>query len=129
MTTSGVGPVTALRMVSTLDTVTRFGSAAHVAAYLGLTPGEKQSGSKHHRTGLTRAGAPHTRAALIQAAWTLRRVRSGDPIVRWAAQIELRRGKHIAIVALARKLSGILYALWRDGQTYNPAKGARPMTD
>lgn len=128
MSTPGVGPVTALRIVSTFDDVTRFHSAAQVGSYLGLTPGQKQSGAKHHRTGITRAGVPHTRAVLIQAAWSLRRVRPGEPIVRWAAQLELRRGKQVAIVALARKLAGILFALWRDNQTYNPARAARALT-
>jgi transposase len=40
-------------------------------------------------------------------------------MVRWAEEIEVRRGKHIAIVALSRKMAGIMYAIWRDGSTYN----------
>jgi transposase len=39
-------------------------------------------------------------------------------MVRWAQQIAERRGKQIAIVALARKIAGVLFALWRDGTTY-----------
>jgi len=35
-------------------------------------------------------------------------------------RIEHRRGRHVAVVALARKLAGILFALWRDGTTYHP---------
>ena len=46
----------------------------------------------------------------------------------WAAQVEQRRGKYIAVVALARKLVGILYALWRDGSTYDPQHARAEVT-
>ena len=48
------------------------------------------------------------------------RLRPNDPMVVWALGVAERRGRNIAAVALARKLAGILYALWRDGTTYNP---------
>ena len=54
------------------------------------------------------------------------RCRPKDPLVLWAKQVEQRRGKAIAVVALARKLAGVLYALWRDGTVYDRARGARP---
>jgi len=50
-----------------------------------------------------------------------------DPITQWAAEIEKRRGKYIATSAVACKLAGVLYALWRDGTRYeaNHATGGR----
>jgi len=42
----------------------------------------------------------------------------------WAMQVAERRGKRIAVVALARKLAGIAFAMWRDGTTYNHQRGA-----
>jgi transposase len=45
-----------------------------------------------------------------------------EPLRNWADRIARRRGKRVAMVALARKLSGILYAMWRDGSAYDPAK-------
>jgi hypothetical protein len=39
---------------------------------------------------------------------------------RWADEIEKRRGKRVAVLALARKIAGILYAVWRDGAVYQP---------
>jgi len=45
-------------------------------------------------------------------------------MVRWARQVELRRGKKVAIVALARKTAGIMFAIWRDGSTYDSRRGA-----
>jgi len=44
--------------------------------------------------------------------------------VTWATQVAQRRGKRVATVALARKLAGILFALWRDGTTYAQKRGA-----
>jgi len=58
------------------------------------------------------------RRAIVQAAWNLRRLCPSDPISLWAAEIEKRRGKQSATVAVARKLAGVLFALWRDGSTY-----------
>jgi hypothetical protein len=45
---------------------------------------------------------------------------SRDPLKVWAAAIEKRRGKRIAVVALARRLAGVLWAMWRDGTVYDP---------
>ena len=45
-------------------------------------------------------------------------------MVRWAVAIALRRGRFVAVVALARKLAGVLYAIWRDGTSYVADRGA-----
>ena len=124
MTVPGVGPVTAIRFVATLDTHERFSNAHAVQSYLGLTPGENSSSERQRRTGITKAGSRHVRHALVQAAWCAIRTRPADPMVRWADRVAARRGRHVAAVALARKMAGVLYALWRDGTNYNPLRGA-----
>lgn len=120
MSVPGVGPVTSMRFVAAIDDVSRFSSAHAVESFLGLTPGENSSSDRKQRTGITKAGPAAVRGALVQAAWNLRRVRPLDPISQWAANIELRRGKFVATVAVARKIAGILFALWRDGSLYAP---------
>jgi transposase len=125
MSVPGVGPVTSLRFVAALDDRTRFPNAHAVQGYLGLTPGENSSSARQQRTGITKAGPAPVRRAMVQAAWNFRRLRPLDPISQWAQQIEQRRGKFIATVAVARKLAGILFALWRDGSTYEPNHHAR----
>ena len=62
-----------------------------------------------------------------QVGHSMRRHRRNDPIVQWALQVEERRGRAIAVVALARKMATILYAMWRDGAAYNPTRAAAPM--
>lgn len=125
MTVPGVGPVTAARFVAAIDQVDRFPDASSVASYLGLTPGEKTTGFRTKRGRLTRAGAPQVRWALGQAAWSCYLRRPRDPMVQWAKQIAARRGAQVAIMALARKLSHVLYALWKHKTTYDPSRGAR----
>jgi transposase len=129
MTVPGVGPVTAVRYAAAIDDVSRFPSAAPLHSYLGLVPGESSSSDRRRLTSITKAGAVQVRWALIQAAWSARRWRKNDPMVRWALEVERRRGRHVAVVALARKIAGIMYAIWRDQTEYDPTRGAAPIAD
>jgi transposase len=115
-TTPGVGPVTAVAFVSTLDLVQRFEGAHQVQAYIGLVPCEFSSGERQHRGSITKTGNTRLRWLLVEAAWSIMRSRKAhtEELRQWAARIALRRGQRIAIVALARKLAGILFAMWRD---------------
>ena len=124
MTVPGVGPNTALRFVAALDEIGRFDGAHKVQAYLGLVPGENSSSERKRRTGITKAGPAALRHTLVQAAWAARRCRRRDPLQLWNAEVEKRRGKRVALLALARKLAGLLFAIWRDGGQYEPLKGA-----
>lgn len=118
MTVPGVGFITALTFVATLEETKRFARAHRVASYLGLAPGENSSSERQQRTGITKAGPSQMRFTLIQAAWACLRRYQSDPMTLWANQIAARRGKHIAVVALARKLSGVMFAVWRDQTSY-----------
>ena len=120
MTAPGVGPVTALAFVASLDEVSRFGSAHQVESYLGLVPSEFSSGDRKHRGRITKRGNARMRSLLVEAGWRILRSRKSEcaALKAWALGIAARRGKRIAVVALARRLSGILYAMWRDGAEY-----------
>jgi transposase len=128
MSVPGVGPVTSIRFCAALDDRSRFASAHAAESYLGLVPGEHQSADRQQRLSITKAGSTRLRWALVQAAWSARNTRPFDPMVRWCHEVEKRRGKRVAIVALARKLAGILYAIWRDEALYDPRRGAVPIT-
>lgn len=118
----GIGPVTALAFVATIADPTRFRTAAQVQAYVGLVPREYSSADGQHRGRITKTGPTRLRWLLVEAAWRLRRSRRPEAarLQAWMQRIEHRRGRHVAVVALARKLAGILFALWRDGTTYDP---------
>lgn len=126
MTAPGVGPITALSFQSALDTVTRFRGPGAVSAYLGVVPHEDSSGERHRRGSITKAGPSHMRAVLVQASWALwRSPRSSATLHAWVHRLADRRGKRIAIVALARRLTRILFAMWRDGRDFQPGRVSR----
>jgi transposase len=116
MTVPGIGPVTAATFVAVVDRVDRFPSARQLRAYLGVVPSESSSGEKQHRGRITKTGDTRMRSLLVEAAWCVLRSKkaAAQPPREWAARIAKRRGKRIAAVALARKLAGVLFAMWRD---------------
>jgi transposase len=121
MTAPGVGPIVGLTFRAVLDDVTRFADAKQCTAYLGLVPREDSSGERRRKGAITKTGPSSVRVALIQAAWVIWRQRRGRVALHvWSDRLEARRGRRIAVVALARRLARILYAMWRDGQDYHP---------
>ena len=128
-TAPGVGPLTASAFVATIDDVTRFRTAHELEAYLGVIPSERSSGEKRHLGHLTKAGNGRMRWLLVEAAWTILRSKSAETAAlrAWTLQIAQWRGNGIAVVALARRLAGILFAMWRDEVAYD-AHRIRPQT-
>lgn len=128
MTTPGVGPILALTFQAVLDDPARFGgSAARASAFVGLVPGEDSSAERQHKGHITKTGPGELRSILIQASWVIWRSRSPRAAAfrTWVQAVAARRGRRIAIVALARRLTRVLYALWRDGTAFrSPAAQA-----
>ena len=121
MTVPGVGPIVALSFYAGLDDPARFdGNAARVSAFLGLVPSEDSSAERRRKGHITKTGPTDLRALLVQASWVIGRGRSPETsaLREWAKALAARRGRRIAIVALARRLSRILLALWRDGTEF-----------
>jgi len=123
MTMPEIGPVTAVSFVATLDEAQRFRGAHQVEAYLGLVPREWSSSEVQRRGHITKAGNSRMRWLLVEAAWrvaTHRKRPETKGLREWTERIARRRGQRVPVVALARKLSGILYAMWRDNSAYDP---------
>jgi transposase len=121
-TAPGVGPVTATTFAATIDDATRFRAAKQVRSYLGLVPREYSSGERQRRGRISKAGSSRSRTLLVEAARALLRWRNAknEALYDWAMRIAARRGRARACVAPARKLAGILYAMWRDGTEFDP---------
>lgn len=120
-TVPGVALIVAAAFVSVIDEAKRFRDAHQVEAYLGLVPSENTSG-KRKLGAITKQGNSYVRALLIQSAHCIFRLRADDPLKRWAENVQQRRGTKIAVVAVARRLVGILWAMWRDGSSYSITK-------
>lgn len=128
MSVPGVGAITSLAYVSTIEDPTRFGRSRAVGAHLGLTPRQYQSGEVDHRGRISRCGDALVRTLLYEAAVTLLcRVKRDLALKSWALAVAKRSGPAKARVALARKLSVLLHAIWRSGEPFRwsePAVGA-----
>ena len=121
MTVPGVGPIVGLTYRAVVDDVTRFRDASSSTAFLGLVPREDSSGTRRRKGAITKRGPTALRVLLIQSAWAIWRQRQGRAALHaWVERLAARRGRRIAVVALARRLARILYAMWRDGCDYRP---------
>ncbi len=124
MTMPGVGPQIAVAFCTYVDDPNRFSSASELGSYLALVPGEATTGGKVVRTGTIKAGPKYLKALLVQGAWTMLRTRPNDPVVLWARGLAEKRGKRIAVVALARKMATILWSMWKHDRSYDPARAS-----
>jgi transposase len=118
----GIGPIVATTFRAFVDTSDRFTEAGEVSAAIGLVPREDSSAERRHRSHITKAGPRELRSLLVQAAWVCWRSSHSAALRAWVERVAARRGKRIAVVALARRLSRILFAIWRDGTMFDMTK-------
>jgi transposase len=120
----GVGPITALSFVLTLEDGGRFRRSRQVGAYLGLTPRQDQSGERDPQLRITKAGDRFVRKLMVSSAqYILEPFGSDCDLRRYGERIASRGGKSAkkrAVVAVARKLSVLLHHLWVTGEQYEP---------
>jgi transposase len=124
----GVGPITALCFVLTIESHQRFAHARDVGAYLGLVPRQDQSGQTDKQLRITKAGNAHLRCLLVNCAHYILGPFGPPTDLRQAGLSLCQRGgansKKKAAIATARKLAVTLLALWKSGQDYVPLKEA-----
>jgi transposase len=120
MTIPGIGLVCAAMFIAVVDDPKRFRHAHQLESYLGLVPSEHSTGGKRRLGAITKHGNSYLRALLVQCASSLLRMRADDPMKTWAQAIVKRRTRRVAVVALARRLAGVLWALWRRDVAYDP---------
>ena len=130
----GVKTLTAMSLLAEIDDVRRFRSPRALMAYFGLVPSERSSGERERRGPITKAGNTHARRLLVEAAWNnrhragadliLNRRRQGQPAdvvaIALKAQhrlykkfwrLDQKKHRHIAITAVARELTGFVWAI------------------
>ena len=127
---TGVGPVTALTFVLTLDDATRFEHSRDVGCFVGLRPKSKQSGSREPEMRVSKEGDAYLRTLLVQCAQLIMSKRGPDTdLKRWGQTIAAKGKKNAkkrAVVAVARKLAVLLHRLWVSGEKYEPLRNSRP---
>ena len=123
-TIPGIGKLTSRVLVSAIDNADRFDNKKSVAKYGAVTPRIYQSGGITHLGRINRNGRHEVRRVLLQCAHTITRMKSYEayPLRAFFERIKKRRGKKIAIVAVARKLLTIAYGVLKSKIAYNPAR-------
>jgi transposase len=120
----GIGPLTALTFVLTLEDPYRFERSRSVGAYLGLVPATDQSGDRDPQKRISKEGDQMLRRLLVGSAhYILGPFGSDSDLRRHGEKIASRGAKNAkkrAVVAVARKLAVLLHCLWVSGEVYDP---------
>jgi transposase len=126
----GVGPITALSYVLTIEDPRRFARSRSVGAYLGLRPKRRQSGDRDPQLRISKAGDVFLRGLLVQCAHHILGPFGPDTALRrFGMRLTARGGrgaKKKAVIATARKLAVLLHRLWDTGEVYEPLRGIAP---
>jgi transposase len=129
---NGVGPVTSLAYVLTLETPQRFKRSRDVGPYLGLVPQQEDSGDSQPQLGISKAGDRMLRKLLVGSAhYILGPFGPDTDLRRFGMKLCQRGGKNAkkrASVAVARKLAILLHRLWSSGEVYEPLGYGSPRT-
>jgi transposase len=124
----GIGPLTALTFVLTLEDPHRFEQSRSVGAYLGLVPASDRSGESDPQKRISKEGDEMLRKLLVSCAhYVLGPFGSDSDLRRHGEKIASRGGKNAkkrAVVAVARKLAVLLHRLWVTGEAYEPLREA-----
>ena len=123
-----IGWLRSAAFVAVIDEPRRFRKAHELESYLGLVPSEWSSSERQHKGRITKAGDTRLRWLLVEAGWTILRSKRPEcqALRRWAEGIAARRGKKVAVVAVARRLAGILWAMLRDNKAFDPSRLGKP---
>lgn len=130
----GVGELTALAFVLTIEDADRFNKSRDVGAYLGMVPGQKQSGDSDPQQRITKEGDRMVRWMLVQCAHCILRKNAPDSdLKRWGetklieqvGKAVKKSSKKKVLVAMARKLSVVMHKLWANGEVYDPLYNAK----
>ena len=121
---SGVGPLTSLAFILTLENPDRFRRSRQVGPAIGLVPRRDQSGDQDPQLRITKTGDPYLRRLLVSSAQYILGPFGPDcDLRRWGLKLAERGGKNAkkrAVVSVARKLAVLLHCLWKTGEIYDP---------
>ena len=124
----GVGALTSLAYVLTLENPGRFKNGRAVGSYFGLCPRRDKSGDADPQLRIAKTGDPYMRRLLVGSAhYILGPFGPDSDLRRWGLKLAERGGKNAkkrAAVAVARKLSVLLFRLWQTGEVYEPLRSS-----
>ena len=117
MSIPGIGAFTAMVLKAEIGDIRRFPNKKSLYNYAGLIPVMRDSAASQHRGGITHAGSRLLRWVMSEAALTA--ARYSPPVRAWYERLARRKHPHVARTALARKLLGVVWALWTHGVCFD----------
>jgi transposase len=119
----GVGPVIATAFAATVPDATVFRSGRHLAAWLGLVPGQRGTGGHERLLGISQRGDGYLRRQLIHGARALVRVSPGHTgkLSSWIDTLRQHRPFNVVVAAVANRLARILWAMLSRDEAYRAA--------
>jgi len=121
---TGVGPITSLAFILTLEESSRFKKSRDIGPFLGLTPKRDKSGDTDKQLRITKAGDAHLRRLLVGCSQYILGPFGPDcDLRRFGLKLGARGGKNAkkrAVVAVARKLAVMMHSLWKENAPYDP---------
>jgi transposase len=126
LTIHGVGELTTMAFVLTLEDASRFQKSRDVGAYLGLVPKQWQTGQSDPELRISKTGDAFVRRLLVNCAQRILGPFGQDSDLRRAGQRLMQRGgktaKKKAVIAVARKLAVLMHRLWSTGEVFQPLR-------
>ena len=119
----GIGHITATAMIAAVGDATSFKNGRQLSAWVGLTPKQHSTGGKATLRGISKRGDPYLRKLLIHGARSVLHYsnKKKDRVSLWLQELQNRRGKHKAMVALANKTARIVWAVLVKQEKYRLA--------
>lgn len=118
MSLTGIGPMNSLAILAHLGNFDRFSKAKQVSNFVGLTPKVDQSGDRNVMGETSKCGCKQIRRLIVQGAWSVSRSVNGGRLKDKFERIAVRRGKHVAIIAVAREMMELLFYMVKRNELY-----------
>jgi len=112
----GIGPITAIALISELGPMDRFRKTTQLASFVGLTPRVNNSGDKERTAGITSRNNKYLRSLLIEASWIA--IRKDPALMKYYIELRRRTISQKAIVKVARKLLSRIRFVMNNKQEY-----------
>lgn len=123
MTVGGINATVALGVLAAIGDVSRFPSPRKLVAYFGLDPKVRQSGDRPAQHGrISKQGRAHARAMMVEAAWAA--AATPGPLRAFFLRVKDRRGRQVAAVATARKMTVLVWHLLTKNEDYAWSRSA-----
>ncbi len=123
-TIPGIGLITGTALPAFVGDFRRFRSGRHLSSYIGITPRERSSGNKRRLGSISKRGDAYLRTLLIHGARSVlvhaKTAKSPDRLQAWALKLQSRTKHNVAVVALANRLTRIVWAVAKRDSNYIP---------